>query len=98
MRMPLYTQAFTSLCYCVPKQIQPSSVYETIDIFSKENEKQEKRKRKQSYRTGCRQAKRNRNKSRRVACEVGADHYAEVFLPDRHSPSYLRFLFFIPNT
>jgi len=52
------------------------------NIFYKENRKMEKRKRKQSQRTGYRQAKRNRNKSRRVACEERARHYAEVFLPD----------------
>jgi hypothetical protein len=64
-------------------------------IFPKENRKRKKRKRKQSKRTGCRQAKRNRNKSRRVSCEERARHYAEVFLPDCESPSYLRFLFII---
>lgn len=63
--------------------------------FPKENRKRKKRKRKQSNRTGCRQAKRNRNKSRRVSCEERARHYAEVFLPDCESPSYLRFLFII---
>lgn len=63
--------------------------------FPRENRKRKKRKRKQSKRTGCRQAKRNRNKSRRVSCEERARHYAEVFLPDCESPSYLRFLFII---
>ena len=65
------------------------------NIFRKENRKRKKRKRKQSKRTGCSQAKRNRNKSRRVSCEERARHYAEVFLPDWNSPSYLRFLFII---
>jgi hypothetical protein len=50
--------------------------------FQKKTEKPKKRKRKQFHKTGCSQAKRNRNKSRRVACEVRARHYAEVFLPD----------------
>ncbi|TPG31324.1 hypothetical protein EAH81_27025 [Flavobacterium pectinovorum] len=52
------------------------------DIFPKETEKRKKEKESNLKRTGYRQAKRNRNKSRRVSCELRARHYAEVFLPD----------------
>lgn len=52
--MLLCTEAFTSLCFysfyafACPRKYSLTSIYETIDIFSKENEKPEKRKRKQS--------------------------------------------------
>ena len=85
-------QVYTQVSRCSGSPALPTI---KKNIFQKENRKREKRKRKQSKRTGCRQAKRNRNKSRRVSCEERARHYAEVFLPDWNSPSYLRFLFVI---
>lgn len=49
------------------------------DIFFQRNRKTEKRKRKLFHKTGRRQAKRKRNKSRRVFCEERTKHYAVVF-------------------
>lgn len=85
-------QEYTQFSTC---SSSPAIPRRNKNIFPKENRKRKKRKRKQTKRTGCSQAKRNRNKSRRVSCEEQARHYAEVFLPDWNSPTYLRFLFII---
>lgn len=49
------------------QQVLSQSSSTNKKYFSKRKQKNEKRKRKLSQRTGFRQAKRNRNKSRRVS-------------------------------